>query len=366
MDRNKFISQNDYLKENLQNKKSAYFYGYGTYAKVLSIFLRKKGITVNGYILDKEYLNKVVKTKSDKLFHWEEILNKKENNYFICNGITSNPKKLNSKFYLLNKPRFVDVIDFLNIDQEFLTADWVNANKEEIKNLDKYLYDQRSKEVLNQFVKNKLDYNLTNSTEFIDFGPLYFNKKIKPKNNEIYIDIGAYNGDTLLEYAEYNSKFSHIYLFEPNNSVNQKLKSNIAKIANKKNITLYRYALSNQISKRYLSKENLTIMSKLTNNNLLAENKELLITRKLDEFFLNKFYKESVRIKLDINGYELKALEGGLNFIKEKKPIIITKLQTKENLIKIPKLLKEVDSKYKIFLRQRGMGSLMLMLYETV
>jgi hypothetical protein len=68
-------------------------------------------------------------------------------------------------------------------------------------------------------------------------------------------------------------------------------------------------------------------------------------------------------IKLDINGVEYEALRGAAETIKKHHPFIAVKLHTKENLWRIPMLLKRINPDIKLYLRQRNYMSMMLVLY---
>ena len=121
-------SQKQFLKEISEQYKGAFIYGYGTYAKVLSLFLKKKGIEVRGFILDQEYISLTELEKNKEVTVWEKLPENVTKDFVIINGITKDPQTIHSKWFKLYKPIFIDITDFLNIEDEFFSLDWVKNN----------------------------------------------------------------------------------------------------------------------------------------------------------------------------------------------------------------------------------------------
>ena len=63
----------------------------------------------------------------------------------------------------------------------------------------------------------------------------YFLKEFfEPLLDEVLIDGGAYDGDTIEEFAEWTQgRFKHIYSFEPQRSLADKVRSSLWKYNNK-------------------------------------------------------------------------------------------------------------------------------------
>ena len=60
-------------------------------------------------------------------------------------------------------------------------------------------------------------------------------------------------------------------------------------------------------------------------------------------------------IKADIEGFEQEAIKGAINHIKNDHPkLLISVYHKNEDLWKIPKMIKEIDSTYKFYLRYHG------------
>lgn len=77
---------------------------------------------------------------------------------------------------------------------------------------------------------------------------------------------------------------------------------------------------------------------------------------KLYEISKEHFSNRSI-IKMDIEGAEKKALQGTENFIKEKKPILVVCVYHKpEDIIELPRMIKEMEPLYKLYMRRYSHG----------
>ena len=72
-------------------------------------------------------------------------------------------------------------------------------------------------------------------------------------------------------------------------------------------------------------------------------------------------------IKMDVEGSELKALEGAINVIKRDKPrLAICVYHKPEDLYEIPQWIKSVIPEYKLYLRQHERSDYETVLYATL
>lgn len=79
-------------------------------------------------------------------------------------------------------------------------------------------------------------------------------------------------------------------------------------------------------------------------------------SEKIESSTLDIDIKEPITlIKMDIEGYEKKALEGAKNHIINDKPkLLISVYHNHEDLWKIPKIIREYNKDYKFYLRCYG------------
>ncbi len=234
-------------------------------------------------------------------------------------------------------------LDFRHIYIYYLD---IIKNKYKLEKLLNILADHKSKEVL----KNIINYHFTRNLDFIrkiaENNQYFVKDIIKLNKNEVFIDGGAYNGDTLLNFiTKVNGRFKKCFSFEPDTKNYSKLNKFIQD-NELKNIFIYKKGLfSRDGFETFLSQER----SSRINNNIGKEEIEVI---KLDNFLENE--KVSF-IKMDIEGAELEALHGAKNIINNNEPKLAICIYHKLNdLWEIPLFINSLSPEYKIFIRQHS------------
>ncbi len=166
----------------------------------------------------------------------------------------------------------------------------------------------------------------------------YFNAPCMPKlsRNESFLDGGAHFGSTTKNFLDTtNMQFNNIWAVEPDekNLLNMK-----AKFSDMNNIEYLNIALSNIDSKNNFI-DGLGFASKIEENG-----NKIIQTLKIDSLNINPTI-----IKLHLEGYELKALNGTKETIKRTRPILMVLADhNKDGLYKIAQFLTKLD-RYKIY-----------------
>jgi FkbM family methyltransferase len=158
--------------------------------------------------------------------------------------------------------------------------------------------------------------------------------------NKVALDIGANIGTHTIYLSDY---FGKVHAFEPQTSVYKLLDSNI-KLNKCTNIHAHNFGLGSSNTFAHMEKYDLT---KPNNQGAIGIDKtglsggEKIQVRVLDELGITNIGF----IKIDVEGYELDVLKGGINTIKRSKPVIIIELnhKTKDTRDEIVKILKSLD-----------------------
>ena len=144
------------------------------------------------------------------------------------------------------------------------------------------------------------------------------------------LDVGVYRGVYSYKLSQ---NFKNIHSFEPNPLLFPYLNKNLKKIIT--NIKLYNFALSNSngetelklpLRSKSLFKENIEELYQLgaatmhPNNKVAKYKKVPIMTRKLDDI---KIENKINFIKIDVEGHEKNVLQGGIETIKNNKPILL-------------------------------------------
>lgn len=204
-----------------------------------------------------------------------------------------------------------------------------------------------------------LNYRINHQTYFLEkvisSNEQYFDIDIvKLSKNEVFVDGGAYDGDTTDSFLRVTeSCFEKVLCFEP-------CHDNILKL----NERVWRGDSRINIIEAALGKNRgVTKLDILTNNGASScftsdngtENVEIV---PLDEYISEKISF----IKLDIEGDEIKAILGMQNIISKYKPkLAICLYHSYGDLVDIPILLKTINPSYKIYVRHYSMTA-----FETI
>lgn len=232
---------------------------------------------------------------------------------------------------------------------------WSKSNKEQFDKLiddtSKILEDRESKKVL--FMRSNVI--KTTNWEYIEdidiSKPQYFlNDFYELNEEEIYIDLGAYNGDTILKFVnKVCGKYKKIIAFEPDKRTYELLKTNIEK-SKLDNIEIYN--LGSWDKKDVLGFAS-GLNSNINGNSYISKSEEKRISvEALDNLFINI---PITFIKMDIEGAEKESLFGAKKIIQRYKPKLAICVYHKwEDIYEIPKIIKSFVPEYKIYLRHHS------------
>ena len=272
---------------------------------------------------------------------------------FLLSNLKSRLYKYQKLYNFLRKSKFAILVNNYRLNLEF--REYTNKNIIEINQLKSLFNDELSIKTLEMIVNKRLnkvvthDYLKHSVSQYFCFGEF----GIQNNPNEIFIDAGSFNGDTLEEFLyQTDNQFREIHCIEPDLNNYEKLNNKIVKLQFK-DIYAYNLALFDQ--QQTMSFDfGQTASSKLTMTGTQKIN-----VNTIDKLFMKK---EVTFIKMDIEGAELKALQGAQKTIKKYHPkLAICVYHKPEDILEIPKLILKFDTTYKFFLRHHENS-----FYETV
>ena len=209
------------------------------------------------------------------------------------------------------------------------------------------LKDYKSKYVLFAILNDFYNFdfvNLKNATEYCF--KHYFDLNLIPKLKEnVFVDVGAYVGDTVLDYVESYGKdsFQKIYCYEICQENIDKMKINLK---NFDNIEIKRKAVSDKKGKLKFDLDN-----DISSNHISLDGKI-----EVEGIALDEDVKEKISmVKMDIEGSEMKALAGMKEHIKNDTPILLISVyHNNTDLVEIPKYIRSLNGNYDYYLRYYG------------
>lgn len=210
------------------------------------------------------------------------------------------------------------------------------------------LNDYRSKKLLFGILNNWYKYDFITLKECYDNTfKHYFNLNLIPTcKDSIFVDLGAYNGDTILDYINIYGieSYKKIYAYDITKDSIAIMKNNLA---NYPNIIYRNIAISDKDEILSFKENNIDASA-----NVIASDGNI----KIDATTIDNDIKEKITIiKMDIEGYEQKAITGSFKHIKEDNPILLISVyHNNEDLWKIPKMIYEFNSNYDMYLSTHG------------
>ncbi len=316
--------------------RQVYIYGAGEYARSVGRFLRKHGVTVSGNIVDPEF-------KAGAAHHTlEEVLSngaavsivigradhRGARDKMLASGKIA-PTDLHA--FVLS-PHYLDAID----------GDFLAAHKKDLATVYERLVDHESRETFIAFIRTLYSG---------DDGPLidvvapdqYFPSFLSLRQDEIFVDGGAYDGDTLSEFRRRcGGHFRKYYAIEPDPRNYDALLASIA--ANPGPIQPLAAALSDQHGELRFSLDSVAS----TDSRVTVDGEFRVPAITIDATCPGATF-----IKLDIEGGELHALRGAASTIAANRPTLaISAYHVPEHLWELPRFVSAIHPDYQIRMRQ--------------
>lgn len=233
------------------------------------------------------------------------------------------------------------------------TLDYLNQHENEFLKVYENLADEQSKlvfeNVLNYKISGKIQYLKEATTPVSEI----YTDIIQPNNDEFYVDLGGFNGDTVIEFLNYSKTAQKIVAFEPDVKNFAKMEKNIDAYMTENNLNFpiecYNLGAFDKKDTLYFD---LGRNGKGGRNGKLAKKGTLEVpVNSVDNIV--KEQKITV-LKLDVEGAEYNAIEGARNAIINNKPkILLSAYHKNEDLWKLPLQILDMVGvgSYKMFLR---------------
>lgn len=352
----KSIKPKDFSSYSNQN---FYIFGYGSFARDCYEAFLKENINPKGFLVSN--INKE-NQQNEIIFSLNEI---DLSNAVVLIGIFNREhpyKDIAESLEAKGCKQILmpwDIYGFLKTHLGFRY--WLEEPNFYIKNIEninsgmKMLEDEESRIIFENIIRFRSgllnDYSLFRSEEF-----QYFNKftsNIKNKNEFVFVDGGAYDGDSYFDCIR-NQNISEAYLFEPDPNNFKLLIENCSSIESKP--FLVPLGLSNCY-------DTFTFSSVGEAGHIDKNGDMSISTCAIDEFFGDK---QVDFIKLDIEGNEKNALLGARDIINKNLPIIcLSAYHRPEDIWELADVIDSISNNYRFYLRQHYYNSFDVVLYAV-
>ncbi|EKE04055.1 MAG: FkbM family methyltransferase [uncultured bacterium] len=332
----------------LKNLENIYIFGAKRQGKKYYNYFIKNKIEVKGFID-----NDISKQGKDfcgiKIHSVDELLNNKDN----ITVIIASANYLPDIYQQLKNLGFSKIIPYpvLSIFNEVmfppepffkdLLSD-ITTNKSKYMSLYSIFKDEKSKKVLDNLINYRLTLDSScleevfenNNDEYFDPYILFLD------GNEVFIDGGGYNGDTVKKFInKSDQKYNKILYFEPDKELFSIAEENLAEY---KNITFIDKGLySDETTLKFSSTGEL-------DGCIDPEGNIEIHTTTIDKISEDKI----TFIKLDLEGSEYEAIKGAENQISSNSPKLAIAVYHKvQDLWEIPELISSINPDYTFYLR---------------
>ena len=344
-----------------------FIYGAGGFGREMYNLLSKYGIKVSAFLdkaaSDNEQIFDVPVYRADE--RYIDSTTKKE--AVVLLSIVARTDIIHGITEFIKTCGFDNVIDSQSIraqliypddcDNKIIGIDYYLQNKDKINRVARIWSDEESlslyKSNLIAHITRNYDSCAKSSRE-----AQYFPKNIMfSKGYSRFVDCGGYIGDTLEELVKCRGDIEAIVSFEPDSDNFVKLSDAADKLKSRiKQTTLFPLALSNK-------SETLSFHGSIGSGQISTKGDEFVQCVALDDSI--KSFSPTF-IKMDVEGMELKALEGSKKVICESRPdLAICVYHCINHIWDIPILLDDWGVGYKFYLRMYSSCTMETVLYAT-
>jgi len=224
---------------------------------------------------------------------------------------------------------------------------YYTQNTDRINAIANMLTDEQSKECYLAMIKfrqtcNKKDYPVASDEA------QYFIKELKLNKDEVFIDCGAFIGDTIDNFLKSCPEYKHIVAFEPDLKNFETMKK---KYGSNQKITLINagtYNENKEISFSGLGTHGSKIIEPLNSE---SNNTVNIQVQAIDNLNL----EDVSFIKMDVEGAELKSLEGAKKTILKSKPkLAISIYHSNEDMLNLAEFIHNIIPEHKLYVRHHN------------
>ncbi|MCD7722418.1 MAG: FkbM family methyltransferase [Clostridiales bacterium] len=332
------ITETDVWQSLLNEKRPIVLYGMGNGAdRILAEFARL-GIKAAGIFASDDFVRY-------QTFHgmtvvkYSDICSRFQDFVIVVSFGTNVPEVL-QKIEFYSKCRTLFAPDIPVCGSTMFTKSFFCENKGSFDFVYSRLADDESRRVYENIINYKISGKVKYLyTSFVPDKASIYKNILRLTGNETIVDMGAYNGDTVREFAEYtNNSYRHIYALEPDSKNFCKLQKNTAGM---QGITLYNIGA-------WSKRDRLIFSAGEGRNSHMSSSGSAIEVCDIDSLIGS----EVTLLKMDIEGAELKALAGCEKTIKKYLPkLYICAYHRSEDLFSIPQAILKLSDRYKIYFR---------------
>lgn len=337
LNKNYFVGLESYLYRLTHTDKPIFIYGMGDGClKVLKIF-EDHHIPCAGIFASDEFVR-------DKIFCGHKIrklsdIEAEVSDFIVVLAFGAGYKELIEKIEWLSSRHELIVPDMPVIGEGLFTKEYMLENFDKLEKVYSLLADEKSKEVY----KNVIEFKITGDIKVLKACATSpseaYENIIMPSDDEIFVDLGAYTGDTVEEFLSHVKDYKKIICCEPNKRNHRKLSEFCGEL---ENVEIHNAAAWS---------ENTTLIFSKSGGRMPHLSDKGIETTALTVDSITKDFGATY-IKYDVEGAEKEAIIGSEETIKAFKPKLNVALYHRVgDMFLLPLHIYDLNPDYKFYIR---------------
>ncbi|MDR1616101.1 MAG: FkbM family methyltransferase [Syntrophomonadaceae bacterium] len=325
----------------IRKRGGVIIYGAARYGIISADILIKNAVTVFCFCDDDEKkLNRQIKGLDTINLDEAAIRFGTDTQIFICSY--SGEPVINKMKANCAKTGFTNVHHIMQFTAFYETIASLSKIEDKLEAAYNLLEDEKSKELFKRLLAVRLSGDISRLVDLAEDGQYFDPDLVKLTETEVFVDCGAYDGDTVAEFIRRTKgKYHRVYGFEADARTADLLKNNTRGLEN-----VFTFSQG-----CYNKNGTVTFSSGLDQTSNINENgEETIKVCRLDDFMKDK--ARPTFIKMDIEGAELAALQGAEFVIRNYKPRLAICLYHKpDDIWEIPLYIKSLCPEYLFYMR---------------
>ncbi len=323
-----------------EEERPLYIYGMGNGAeKIMNVF-EEYGIQIKGFFASDEFV-RGHSFLGYKVKKYSEVCTE-EDDFAIVLAFAAGYDSLIEKIENMAKEHTLYAPDVPIEGGGLFTYEYCLEHAAELEEVYESLADDLSREVFSDVINFRISGKPEYLKKITTPKSEVYTDIIKPQGDEVYVDLGAYTGDTIAELLEFTGgKYEKIYALEPDRRNFKKLLKSTEGMKNVENFNCAAWEYDTEL----MFADRSGRQSALSSTGTLKE------VRSVDSIL------EGGRadiIKMDVEGAEDEAINGAKNTIAVYKPkLMISLYHRNRDIFYLPLKIKRMNPDYKLYIRHQ-------------
>lgn len=312
-------------------------YGMGNGADMIIEKLQSIGVDFSDIFASDEFVR-------GHSFHGKRVLKysevaEKYNDFVIVMAFAVHDKKMLARVKELSEKHTLYFPDVPVVGGDVFSREYIEEHDEEFDKAFSLLSDEKSRQsyldILNFKVNGKTEYLFKCERKKEEI----YSDYLCPSSDEILMDLGAYDGDTIREFLEAtDNKYQKIFAVEADEKNYKKLCEKTAGLSKIQSFNLAAWD----------KKDTLFFEKKKGRNSKLSSSGKIEVRADSVDNILHG--EKITLLKMDIEGSEEKALEGARKTIEKHKPkLYVCAYHRNSDMFALPLKIHEICPDYKIY-----------------